>query len=170
MMLGGLLWLHPCVRWYGVWPALDIEQARADTLQYSYDARGRLIEIVDGTTNRVVEYSYDGNGNLTAVTPVTSATLSIAGLSSTQGSVGTQITIIGTGFSGGTTGQNTVSFNGAPASIVSSTSSQLVVTVPAGATSGSISVTTRRMMPLLPPFVIPILRTVSISNFTVTGN
>ncbi len=64
----------------------------------------------------------------------------IASLSSTGGPAGFALTIVGTNFSSVLT-ENTVSFNGVPANVQSATATQLVVTAPAGATSGPVSVT-----------------------------
>lgn len=58
----------------------------------------------------------------------------------TSGSVGTQVTITGTNFSSTLAG-NTVKFNGVTASVISSTATQIVATVPTGATTGAITVT-----------------------------
>jgi sugar lactone lactonase YvrE len=59
----------------------------------------------------------------------------IASISPASGPVGTTVTITGTGLLDG--GNNaTVTFNGTPATIVSETSTQIQVNVPAGATSG----------------------------------
>lgn len=58
-----------------------------------------------------------------------------------QGPPGTLVTITGTNFST-IAAQNTVKFNGTTASIVSSTSTTINVTVPPGATNGTISVST----------------------------
>jgi hypothetical protein len=62
----------------------------------------------------------------------------ISGFAPTSGSPGTSVTISGTGFSGATA----VSFNGAAASYSVSSDTQITATVPSGATSGPISVTT----------------------------
>jgi hypothetical protein len=64
----------------------------------------------------------------------------ITGFSPASGTVGTTVTITGTGF--GTAADNTiVAFNGTSAAIGGTTSTQLVVTVPTGATTGQIAVT-----------------------------
>jgi hypothetical protein len=55
-------------------------------------------------------------------------------------SVGQQVTINGSGFNG-TAGNNLVKFNGTFATVNTATATQLVVTVPPGATDGPISVT-----------------------------
>ena len=62
----------------------------------------------------------------------------IVSLSPSSGSVGTPVLISGSGFSGATS----VSFNGTNAAFVVDNSSQITATVPAGATSGTITVIT----------------------------
>jgi IPT/TIG domain len=64
-------------------------------------------------------------------------TLSIKSFKPGTGAVGTTVTIKGVGFNG----SSVVRFDGTPASVVSSSSSKLKVTVPAGATTGPITVT-----------------------------
>jgi sugar lactone lactonase YvrE len=56
-----------------------------------------------------------------------------------SGQAGTNVTITGTNFAASTSG-NIVKFNGTPATIVTATASSLVVVVPAGATTGKITV------------------------------
>jgi hypothetical protein len=72
--------------------------------------------------------------NTTAV-PVT-----LSGMSPSSGYVGTAVTLTGTGFST-TLSANTVRFNGTQASMVSVSATSAVVRVPAGATSGPVTVT-----------------------------
>jgi len=57
------------------------------------------------------------------------------------GLVGITVTISGTGYSS-TPGENSATFNGTPAQVVSATSTEIVTTVPAGASTDMISVTT----------------------------
>lgn len=64
---------------------------------------------------------------------------SISSFSPSGGSVGTTVTIVGTNFST-TASNNTVSFNGTTAVVTSSTSTEIITTVPTGATTGPISV------------------------------
>lgn len=64
---------------------------------------------------------------------------SVATFAPAAGVVGTTVTISGSNFSTNAS-SNIVSFNGTPASVTSSTASQIVVTVPAGAKSGTITV------------------------------
>lgn len=72
--------------------------------------------------------------------PPNSSTPAITSFSPATATAGDTLTITGTGFST-TPASNTVAFNGTAATVVSSTSTQIVVTVPAGATSGTITVT-----------------------------
>jgi hypothetical protein len=79
-------------------------------------------------------------GNLTGIARYASSTVGIIAVAPGSGSVGTGVTISGTGFSL-TPGQNTVTFNGTGATVTASTATQIVTAVPAGATTGSIAVT-----------------------------
>ncbi|MEP7377363.1 MAG: kelch repeat-containing protein [Chitinophagaceae bacterium] len=63
----------------------------------------------------------------------------ISSFSPGSGPAGTIVTITGTNFSSITT-DNTVSFNGTPATVTSATSTQIITTVPPGATTGKITV------------------------------
>jgi len=64
----------------------------------------------------------------------------ISGFSPVGATVGTTITITGTGFDVGPV-NDVVTFNGTAAVVTSSTPTQIVTTVPTGATSGPISIT-----------------------------
>ena len=65
---------------------------------------------------------------------------SITSFTPDSGSAGTTVTISGTNFSP-TAGQNTIKFNGVAATATATSATQLTVIVPAGATSGVITVT-----------------------------
>jgi len=65
----------------------------------------------------------------------------ITGISPASAVAGTPVTITGTNFDA-TVANNAVSFNGTAAVVTSATVTQLVVTVPAGGTSGNVTVTT----------------------------
>lgn len=78
---------------------------------------------------------------------------SISSFSPTSGAVGTSVTVSGANFTGATA----VAFNGASASFTVQSANQLVATVPAGATSGPITVTTQ------------FGTATSAASFTVTG-
>ena len=78
-----------------------------------------------------------GNDSIGRIT--TAVTPGIVGFSPRSGPVGTRVTIIGRNLSP----VLRVGFHGTPATVVSHTASRIVVTVPAGATTGRITVTTR---------------------------
>jgi len=69
----------------------------------------------------------------------TTVTPEISTIAPRSGAVEAMVTITGHNLSGATQ----VAFNGTPATIVSDTATKIVVTVPAGATKGHITVTTR---------------------------
>ena len=89
---------------------------------------GKLTVTVDGiTATSATDFTVLIPETITSFTP-------------TSGPAGTTVTITGTNFSS-TIADNVVLFNGKEAQIISATSTTLVVTVPAGATTGRISVT-----------------------------
>jgi protocatechuate 3,4-dioxygenase beta subunit len=79
------------------------------------------------------------SNDFTVTTSSSTADLAITSFTS-SGSAGSSIVITGTGFST-TAASNTVTINGVVATVVSATATQLVVTVPSGATSGVVAVT-----------------------------
>jgi YD repeat-containing protein len=113
----------------------------ASSVTYAYDALGRLLQANVAANSTVVNYTYDSAGNLTSITSSPVSTLAVDNFSNSEAAPGTTITIVGSGFST-TPSNNTVKFNGTTATVVSATATQLVVTVPTGATTGDISVTT----------------------------
>ena len=110
----------------------------AGTASYYYDELGRLIETVaaDGTS---VLYSYDAVGNISSVKHDAVSTVGISGFIPAAGPIGTSVTIFGSGFST-TPASNVVKFNGTAATVNAATATSLVVTVPAAAITGAISV------------------------------
>ena len=109
--------------------------AQAGSVGYIYDSLGRLIAVYDPFGNAAV-YNYDAVGNLLSITSDLSTQFGGVGLSSNSGLAGSTLTIYGTDFCS----NPTVTINGTNATVVSSTSTQIVVTVPSGATSGSVVV------------------------------
>jgi YD repeat-containing protein len=111
------------------------------SVQYVYDALGRLTTVVDPSGN-VATYNYDAVGNLQSITRSTSSpsALAIFGFSPAQGSVGQTVAIQGQNFSP-TPSANTVQFNGTTATVTAATTNSLTVTVPSGATTGLVTVT-----------------------------
>ena len=128
--------LISCVTLAEFFPVL-VPGAHAQSVSYAYDADGRLSAVSDGSNN-VAGYQYDQLGNLLVISRNTGVGF---GVVPTGGSAGTtQVTIYGIGFSA-TPSLNTVKFNGTSASVSSATTTKLVVTVPSGASTGPISVT-----------------------------
>jgi YD repeat-containing protein len=107
--------------------------------QFVYDAGGRLVQVIapNGTS---AQYTYDPAGNILAITPLSATTSAVTGFSSYAGGSGTTVTIYGSGFST-TPGNNLVYINGVQATVVSATTNSVTIEVPAGATSGTITVT-----------------------------
>ncbi|MBM2802689.1 MAG: hypothetical protein HW419_582 [Deltaproteobacteria bacterium] len=123
---------------------------------YIYDELQRLKSVID-PVGEAATYSYDAVGNLLGITRNNSSQTSIIDFNPNSGAVGSSVTIYGSGYSA-TPSQNTVTFNGVAATVVSSTLTQIVTTVPAGATTGPIAVTS------------PAGSATSATNFTVTGS
>lgn len=106
--------------------------------RYVYDDNGRLRGVIapNGEANI---YEYDPAGNFTAIRRNTANTLEVIGFTPREGVPGTQVTLVGTGFGGGVT---SVAFNGTVAQIISASAPVVVVTVPDGATTGPLTLTT----------------------------
>lgn len=124
--------------WLSLAQAVIAQQGGA--ANYFYDANGRLTAVLSPTGEAAI-YNYDPAGNFTSITRRDANTVSIIEFTPGSGAVGAQVTIYGTGFSA-TPGSNTVKFNGVTATVNSATKTQLIVNVPAGATTGAINVTT----------------------------
>lgn len=112
----------------------------ADSNTYIYDANGRVIGIVHKSGTTAI-YNYDANGNLTSIVTPAAGNLAIAGFTPPAGTIGTTVAIFGQGFST-TLANNVVKFNGVPVAVLAATPNRLTVSVPAGATTGLISVST----------------------------
>jgi len=111
---------------------------------YFYDQLNRLATVVDQQGN-VATYTYDAVGNLLKIDRIDSAAspgqVGITLVTPNEGTPGTTVRIFGKGFSA-TPGQNAVAFNGTPATVTDTTPNSMVVTVPAAARTGFITVTT----------------------------
>ena len=106
---------------------------------YLYDELQRLKAVID-PVGEAATYSYDAVGNLLSITRNNATQTSVIDFNPNKGAVGSPVTIYGTGFST-TPSQNTVTFNGVGATVISSTLTQIETTVPVGATDGPIAVT-----------------------------
>jgi RHS repeat-associated protein len=116
---------------------------QSDPITYVYDPLGRLEAVIDpAVSNGLATYSYDAVGNLTGITRQSTTTTRIVDLDRRTGKVGDRVTIYGTAFSATPT-QNVVRFNGStgtPATVISASTTTLTVTVPTGAATGPIFV------------------------------
>lgn len=117
---------------------LCLPAAQGSTIQYVYDGLGRLVAAIDAAGQTTV-YTYDAAGNLLSVTGNAATQLAIAAFTPGSGKAGDSVTLFGSAFVP-VPSQNTVTFNGTPAAVVSATATSIVTTVPAGATSGPITV------------------------------
>ena len=118
--------------------------AWAGEVRFGYDQLGRL-QWVQNEAGEVAIYIYDSVGNINQVIrgafPDPNAPVGISAFAPSKGAVGTIVTIFGRGFDPAP-GQNQVTFNGTPATVTAASPVQVTVTVPGGATSGPLVVTT----------------------------
>lgn len=101
---------------------------------------GALLATASFAASNVIQYTYDPAGNITNITRQSTGGLAITSFNPTSGSIGTAVTIYGTGFSA-TPANNAVTFNGTAATVTASDSGSIATTVPTSATTGRISVT-----------------------------
>jgi YD repeat-containing protein len=122
---------------------------------YLYDAAGRLLAVVAPSGETAV-YEYDSVGNLLSITRTPANTVGVLDFAPKAAPIGASVRIYGTAFSA-TSGQNSVTFNGVAATVVQATKTELLVSVPATATTGVIGVTS------------PDGSATSVSSFVVTA-
>lgn len=109
-------------------------------VRYVYDELGRLIAVIQ-TNGDAATYHYDAVGNLTSITRTNAGSVAIFDFTPNGGAIGSTVTLFGIGFSS-TPSLNTVTINGTSATVTSASATSVVVTVPVGATSGTVAVTT----------------------------
>ncbi|WP_217333063.1 IPT/TIG domain-containing protein, partial [Rhodanobacter sp. C05] len=112
----------------------------AHATTYVRDANGRIVAVTqsNGTST---QYTYDALGNRLQVGgPIAAGQLAVFTFIPSHGTAGTAVTIYGQGFSS-TLASDSVSFNGTVATVLSATATQLVASVPVGASTGLIGVT-----------------------------
>ena len=137
--------MSQCARWWVVSICLLMSMicicgpSRAADISYVYDNLGRVLAVIDPVSDTAI-YAYDAVGNLTGITRQPSSTKAILQFTPSSGLVGTPVTIYGTGFSA-TPASNTVKFNGTTATVLTASTTVLTVNIPAGAITGTISVT-----------------------------
>jgi YD repeat-containing protein len=116
-----------------------LQPVSANPVKYVYDELGRLVAVIDPSGDEAT-YTYDAVGNILSIARQSASLASVISFSPRKGTIGTSVTINGTGFSA-TAAQDSVSFNGVTAVIVSATATQILASVPATATTGPITVT-----------------------------
>lgn len=109
-------------------------------ISYTYDELGRLVGMTDAAGNSAT-YTYDAAGNILSVARHASTEVTIIDFTPNGGPAGAAVTISGGGFSA-VAAQNDVRFNQVSATVVSSTPTRIVASVPVGASTGPIGVTT----------------------------
>jgi YD repeat-containing protein len=114
--------------------------AAAAEIIYVYDDVGQLIGVIDAA-GESAGYRYDEVGNLIGVVRGATGGPAITAIAPVSGAPGIAVTISGSGF-GATSADNTVTFNGVRTVVTSATATRLVATVPAGAATGPVTVTT----------------------------
>jgi YD repeat-containing protein len=143
-----------------------VSHSVAQETRYIYDAAGQLIGVVtpDGT---LTTYEYDEVGNLLAVRrPGSTGPVTVTFVHPGIGTAGTRVEIFGNGFSH-VIGENHVVFNDVPALVLEASPTLLIAEVPAGATSGALTITTPLGSTSAPePFRVPHL-TLSPAHATV---
>jgi RHS repeat-associated protein len=137
-------------------PATALSSPPSDAFRYVHDADGRLKAAIDPEGDTVI-YNWDAASNLISVERSPSDELSIIQLGPSKGEVGETIEIEGTGFSP-TPESNIVKFNGTAATAIAASPWSLSVKVPAGATTGAVTVKTPEEGPVT-----------SAQSFTVAG-
>ncbi len=126
---------------FGLPPLRAAAITQANEITYVYDELGRLEAAIDpAATNGIARYTYDAVGNLVSITRQSTAATSIIDFDPKRGSAGTPVTIYGADFDP-LAANDAVTFNGTAATVVSASLSQIVATVPSGATTGPITVT-----------------------------
>lgn len=145
--------------------ALARTQTLTSTTVYLYDELGRLKAVLTPSGDAAI-YNYDAAGNIVSITRQLSTTVSILEFTPDRGPAGSSVTIYGTGF-GLTPAQNNVLFNGVAATVNASSATQIIVTVPSGAGTGPITVSTPNGTAVTTK-TFEVLQSLSITSFTPT--
>lgn len=128
---------------FGVLAVVGVPSARAQQTCYGYDETGQLVAAVNAQGQTII-YDYDAVGNITDVrrNDVT-APVALTFVTPTTATGGSQIVLLGTGFSSDAS-QDHVTIGGVAATVTAANTCSLTVTVPPSALAGpgSIQVTT----------------------------
>ena len=107
---------------------------------YTHDDLSRLVALIDRDGDIAI-YAYDAVSNLLSIERRSAGAVSIIEFTPKSAPVGISLTIRGTGYSA-IPNQNSVTINGVPATVISATATQIVTSVPDGASTGPLVVTT----------------------------
>jgi RHS repeat-associated protein len=108
-------------------------------IRYLYDQAGRL-SIVDDPSKGAAVYQWDANGSLLSIERYSHSTLAMLALTPEHAPAGTTVDITGTGFDPDAA-DDEVSFDGTSATVSEASATDLIVTVPEGASTGHVTVT-----------------------------
>ncbi len=108
-------------------------------IRYLYDEAGRL-HIVDDPSQGAAVYEWDADGNLLSIKRYSKDTVSVLAVTPSHAPPGARVDITGTGYSAEAS-HDSVTFNGVSATVDEASATDLIVTVPEGASEGAITVT-----------------------------
>ena len=108
--------------------------------KYVYDDNGRLVVTVNEQSGESARYVYDKVGNLLRIERLAAGQVAIFTFLPARGGVGVPVRVEGQGF-GATPAENIVRFNGIAATVTRAAATELDVLVPAGASTGPLTVT-----------------------------
>src|SRR6478752_3133587 len=150
-------------------PASAAASPPANAFRFVHDADGRLKAAID-PEGETAAYGWDAAGNLLSISRNASSKLSVLRPSPSEGAVGEEVKLMGTGFSS-TPSSNTVKFNGTTATVVEASPWSLSVKVPTGAETGYVTVSTSTEGPATSPeeFTVRSSSKPSISGISTTA-
>lgn len=122
-------------------------------VNYIYDELGRLTAVIDPASDSA-KYTYDAVGNLLSIGRQSASQVVILEFNPGTGFPGTSVKIYGTGFSSNPA-ENAVQFGGIPAIVTSASATEILTSVPSGAATGPITVTTPLGSATSPAFTVP---------------
>jgi YD repeat-containing protein len=137
---------------------VNMSMSSPATMTYVYDEASRLVGVVNSSSNAAI-YNYDAAGNVVSISQNALTQVSISEFTPNSGPPGSTVTIYGSGFST-TIANDKVKFNNVAATVTSASKTKIVATVPATATTGSISVNVTS----------PVGNATSSTSFTVTAS
>ncbi|UNP28424.1 pre-peptidase C-terminal domain-containing protein [Lysobacter gummosus] len=120
--------------------AMLVSGSLALAAKYVYDDNGRLIVMVDEQSGESARYVYDKVGNLLRIERLAAGQVAVFSFVPARGASGVAVRIEGKGFSA-VAADNIVRFNGVAATVTAATPTELDVSVPAGASTGPLTVT-----------------------------